>query len=63
MSDTKIERLFVGGEDRLRRIRLRALRDAPDAFESASRWPLESWRQQLETLTTRRRIPGRYLRN
>jgi ribosomal protein S18 acetylase RimI-like enzyme len=56
MPDTKIERLFVGDEDRLRRIRLRALRDAPDAFETtfeaASGQPLESWRQQLETLAT-----------
>jgi GNAT superfamily N-acetyltransferase len=56
MPDTQIERLFVGDEDRLRQIRLRALRDAPDAFgttfETASAWPFESWRQQLETLTT-----------
>ena len=56
MPDTKIERLVVGDEDRLRRIRLRALRDAPDAFETtfeaASGQPLESWRQQLETPAT-----------
>jgi ribosomal protein S18 acetylase RimI-like enzyme len=56
MPDTTIERLFVGDEDRLRRIRLRALRDAPEAFETtfeeASSRPFESWRQQLETLTT-----------
>jgi ribosomal protein S18 acetylase RimI-like enzyme len=55
MPDTKLERLVVGDEDRLRRIRLRALRDAPDAFETtfeaASARPFESWRQQLETLT------------
>jgi GNAT superfamily N-acetyltransferase len=40
----------------LRSIRLRALRDAPDAFsttlEDAAAWPAESWSQQLLELRT-----------
>jgi GNAT superfamily N-acetyltransferase len=51
-----IERLAVGAGARLREIRLRALKDAPDAFastfdEAASR-SLESWERQLEQLAT-----------
>ena len=53
---TKIERLFVGNEERLRRIRLRALHDAPEAFETtfeeANARPFENWQQQLEALAT-----------
>jgi GNAT superfamily N-acetyltransferase len=51
-----IERLTVGDGDRLRAIRLRALRDAPKAFaatldETAAR-PLDTWNRQLEQLAT-----------
>jgi GNAT superfamily N-acetyltransferase len=51
-----IEQLRTGDGGRLRAIRLRALRDAPDAFsttfdEAASR-PRESWDLQLEMLAT-----------
>jgi GNAT superfamily N-acetyltransferase len=56
MHRTKIERLSVGDEARLRQIRLRALREAPEAFETtfadANARPFESWRQQLEQLAT-----------
>jgi ribosomal protein S18 acetylase RimI-like enzyme len=56
MHRTKIERLSVGDEGRLRQIRLRALRDAPEAFETtfaeANARPFESWQQQLEQLAT-----------
>jgi ribosomal protein S18 acetylase RimI-like enzyme len=52
----KIERLSPDDEDRLRSIRLAALRDAPDAFgstlEETSARPAESWRQQLRDLAT-----------
>ena len=49
-------RLRQGEEERLRAIRLRALRDEPDAFgstlaEVAAR-PAESWSEQLSTLPT-----------
>lgn len=52
----KIVRLHPDEGERLRSIRLRALRDAPDAFgstleETAVR-PPESWRQQLTDLAT-----------
>ena len=47
-----IERLIAGDGQRLRAIRLRALRDAPDAFgttvEEAAAEPLESWERQLQ---------------
>jgi ribosomal protein S18 acetylase RimI-like enzyme len=50
MHHTKIERLSAGDEDRLRHIRLRALRDAPEAFETtfaeAKARPFENWQQQ-----------------
>lgn len=51
-----IERLLPDELARLRAIRLRSLRDAPDAFassyeETAAR-PSESWRQQLVDLAT-----------
>jgi len=46
----------AGDEDRLRHIRLRALRDAPEAFETtfaeAKARPFENWQQQLEQLAT-----------
>jgi GNAT superfamily N-acetyltransferase len=51
-----IERLYVGAEARLREIRLRALKDAPDAFAStfddAASRPPENWERQLEQLAT-----------
>lgn len=51
-----IEQLGPGSEERLRAIRLRALRDAPDAFgttfEEAIARPLETWRHQLEQFAT-----------
>src|ERR1044071_4919713 len=52
----RIERLAAGESDRLRRLRLRALADAPQAFsasyaETAAR-PNESWREQVRTLPT-----------
>jgi GNAT superfamily N-acetyltransferase len=51
-----IQRLKADEGERLRAIRLRALRDAPDAFgstfeESAAR-PLSSWRRQLTEMVT-----------
>jgi ribosomal protein S18 acetylase RimI-like enzyme len=52
----EIQRLEPDQAARLRAIRLRALRDAPDAFasryeESAAR-PLDEWRVQLEDLAS-----------
>ena len=51
-----IEHLSAGDGERLRAIRLRALRDAPDAFgttlEEAAAQPPESWDRQLEQLAT-----------
>ena len=51
-----IEHLSAGDGERLRAIRLRALRDAPDAFgttlEEAAARPPESWDRQLEQLAT-----------
>jgi GNAT superfamily N-acetyltransferase len=48
----KIEHLIAGDGQRLRAIRLRALRDAPDAFgttlEEAAAQPVESWERQLQ---------------
>ena len=52
----EIERLRAGDGERLREIRLRALRDAPDAFETtlkeAVTWPPASWERQIEQLPT-----------
>ena len=52
----EIHRLRRGEGERLRAIRLRALRDAPSAFgttfEEAAAWPLDGWNRQLETLAT-----------
>jgi ribosomal protein S18 acetylase RimI-like enzyme len=52
----KIVQLEVGDEARLRTIRLRALRDAPDAFlttlEDASQWTRSGWTSQLQGLHT-----------
>jgi len=51
-----IEHLSAGDGERLRAIRLRALRDAPQAFgttwEEAVAQPPESWDRQLEQLAT-----------
>jgi len=51
-----IQTLSVGDEERLRTIRLAALRDAPDAFlstfEDVSQWPLSGWTSQLQSLHT-----------
>ncbi len=53
---TKIERLKAGDGERLRSIRLRALADAPEAFETtfeeAAAKTLESWEGQLQELAT-----------
>lgn len=52
----KIERLSSPEWDRLKRIRLAALRDAPHAFsttlEVAQGWPDDVWRQQVKDLPT-----------
>ena len=52
----KLERLTVDEGDRLRAIRLRALHDAPEAFESRfeqiAALPPESWSQQIRALAT-----------
>ncbi len=52
----QIQILAPGEETRLRRIRLRALLDAPDAFvttyEESAKRSLENWREQLATLPT-----------
>ena len=52
----KIEQLSTHDVERLKTIRLRSLKDAPDAFgstfeETISR-PFESWHQQLQDLPT-----------
>ena len=51
-----IERLGAGDGVRLRAIRLRSLRDAPDAFattlEEACAWAADNWNRQLEQLAT-----------
>ena len=51
-----ILRLATGDADCLRAIRLRALRDAPEAFGTtfaeAAAWPMESWTRQLAELAT-----------
>ena len=52
----KIQRLTPGEGGRLKGIRLRSLRDAPDSFgstfEEKSALPDESWRKQLVDLAT-----------
>ncbi|MDD9932720.1 MAG: GNAT family N-acetyltransferase [Myxococcales bacterium] len=52
----QIESFGLHQAPRLRALRLRALRDAPDAFEttfeSAAGWPDDSWAQQLAALPT-----------
>ncbi len=56
MNDVEIQRLSHDEADRLRRIRLRSLRDAPDAFastyEETEARPAESWTEQVATLPT-----------
>ena len=56
MQPATIDRLGTGEEGRLRAIRLLALRDAPDAFETtlneAAAGPPESWAGQLERFAT-----------
>ena len=51
-----IERLSAGAGGRFRAIRLRSLRDAPDAFattyEEAAAWPPDSWDRQVEQFPT-----------
>lgn len=51
-----IEQLALSDGERLRALRLRSLRDAPDAFgttfEDAATWSPEAWNQQLEQLAT-----------
>jgi hypothetical protein len=48
---TTVQRLNVGEGDRWRRIRLRALQEAPHAFgitfAEASAWPSSRWEQQV----------------
>ena len=55
-TSVKVEPLDPHEARRLRALRLRALRDAPDAFEttfeSAAAWTDDSWAQQLATLPT-----------
>ena len=52
----EIRRLSSDQAERLRSIRLRALKDAPDAFgstlEETQRRPLSSWSEQLAELAT-----------
>ncbi|WP_394841146.1 GNAT family N-acetyltransferase [Pendulispora brunnea] len=52
----EIHRLTADEGPRLRAVRLRALRDAPDAFgttfEEANAWRAETWTSQLEKLAT-----------
>ena len=52
----KIERLGVDEVRRLQAVRMRALRDAPDAFattfEEASTWAPSTWAEQLQNLPT-----------
>lgn len=56
MRPVRLEYLSVGEGERLRAIRLRSLRDAPDAFgttlEDAAAWSFESWNRQLEQFAT-----------
>jgi ribosomal protein S18 acetylase RimI-like enzyme len=51
-----IERLAAGAGNRFRAIRLRSLRDAPDAFattyEEAATWASDNWDRQLEQFPT-----------
>lgn len=52
----RIERLHASGWERLKRIRLQALRDSPDAFGStyqdAQQIAEEGWKRQLDELPT-----------
>jgi GNAT superfamily N-acetyltransferase len=52
----QVQRLGVDEGPRLRSIRLRALRDAPDAFgttwREAQTWPPDRWHSQLQTIPT-----------
>lgn len=54
--DARIHRLQPGEGDRWRRLRLRALADAPHAFgtthDDAARWPAERWEAQITELAT-----------
>ena len=56
MEPPTIELLAAGAGSRFRAIRLRSLREAPDAFattyEDAAAWPLDSWDRQLEQFPT-----------
>ena len=56
MPDFTIQRLSPDEGPRLREIRLRSLKDAPDAFSSSweevSQWPAERWTTQLKEMTT-----------
>lgn len=51
-----LQRLNAGEVERLRKIRLLALKDAPDAFsttfQNAVAWPRDSWVKQLQKLPT-----------
>ena len=51
-----IQQLHPGDEARLREVRLRSLRDSPDAFattlEQNLQLPIESWHDQLQKLST-----------
>lgn len=55
-SPVSIERLGPGQGERLRHVRLRALRDSPDAFETTwatvAAFPPEEWERQLDRLAT-----------
>jgi len=56
MHRVTVERLQPGDEARLRAVRLRALQDAPDAFETtfeeSSARPAEHWRDAIARLAT-----------
>lgn len=56
MSDFTIQMLSQGEGPRLRKIRLRALQNDPDAFSSSwgdvSQWPPERWTTQIKEMTT-----------
>jgi GNAT superfamily N-acetyltransferase len=52
----EIQRLHINETDRLKKIRLRSLKDSPDAFGSTyqevAAFPEGRWRSQLQTLPT-----------
>jgi GNAT superfamily N-acetyltransferase len=60
---TIIQRLSEGEGDRWRRIRLRALQEAPHAFGTtfaeASAWPSSRWEQQVADFATFVAVDGR----